>query len=69
MSILQGWKAIAVWMRAQGVQACISTLKRWRDAHGLPVKRPPGHRDVYADTDELLRWKREELLRKPPSEE
>ena len=50
---LQGWKAIAAFLRRDE-----RTVKRWEGQRGLPVRRIPGggRAAVWADPEELTAW-------------
>jgi len=50
---LDGWKAIAVYLRCD-----VATVQRWERERGLPVRRVPGGsvRSVFALRGEIDRW-------------
>jgi hypothetical protein len=49
---LDSWKAIAAYLHHD-----VSTVMRWENFNGLPVRRIPGRgRSVFAFTEEIDRW-------------
>jgi hypothetical protein len=54
---LDSWKEIAAYL-----QRDLRTLPRWEKTAGLPIRRlqKPGMRAVFAYTDELDEWLREQ---------